>query len=276
MPLLFFPLYYQLLEAYHPSTYVPPTPISIVAEATPTPNPKVLGVKTVVTPSPLPPVGGDGKIITLALLGDSMIDTLKSNICQLSFQKYFPSIKFNLLDYGYGSTNIESALKRLTETTTYLGVENPSILSQNPDIILIESFAYNNFGNSQGGIDRQNQALNTLTNTIKKQLPNTKILLASTIAPNSITFGNGIKDIHFSALEKIEKSTTIKLYLQNLISFANKNNFALADAFHPSLFGSDGSSLLIDSNNNIHPSDLGTELFCDITAKSILDNELIN
>jgi hypothetical protein len=274
MPLLFFPLYYQLLEAYHPSVYTSPANISIV-ESVPTPEPKILGAKTTLS-SPLPPIGGDGKIVNLILLGDSMIDTLKNDICQQSFQKYFPSTKFNLIKYGYGSTNIESALKRLTENTTYLGIQNPPILSQNPDIILIESFAYNNFGNSQSGIDRQSQSLKALTDTIKEKSPDTKILLAATIAPNSVVFGNGIKDMYFSALEKIEKSSTIKLYLQNLISFAQKNSFALADAFHPSLFGQNGLEQLISSSDHLHPSDLGTELFCDTVAKSITDNQLIN
>ncbi|KKQ64888.1 MAG: hypothetical protein US85_C0002G0037 [Candidatus Shapirobacteria bacterium GW2011_GWF1_38_23] len=111
MPLFFFPLYYQLLQAYHPSSYTPSTPIISVNETTPTPKPNVLGLKTIV-PSYIPPIGGDGNIIDLVLLGDSMIDTLSKDICQQSFQKYFPFTKFNILKYGYGSTNIESALKQ--------------------------------------------------------------------------------------------------------------------------------------------------------------------
>lgn len=275
MPLLFFPLYYQLLEAYHPNSYTPPISNISIIETTPTPSSQVLGIKTT-NPLVMPPIGGNGQIIDLALLGDSMVDTLNQDLCQKSFQKYFPTTKFNLLDYGYGSTNIESAIKRLNESTTYLGKDNPSILSQNPDIILIESFAYNNFGNSESGINRQNQALTILTDTIKKRLPDTKIILASTIAPNSISFSNGVKNIYLSSFEKIEKTSTIKLYLQNLINFANKNNFTLADAFHPSLFGQDGLDLLIDSVDHIHPSELGSELFCDTVAKSILESHLIN
>lgn len=275
-PLLFFPLYYQLLEAYHPSSYPPSTPIiANVAEVIPSPkNAQVLGLST--TSPSLAPVGGDGQVLNLALIGDSMIETLSDTTCQASFQKYFPTTKFNLLKYGYGSTNIESAAERLTENTTYLDQNNPSILSQDPDIILIESFAYNNFGNSQSGIDRQSRALQNLIDTIKKKSSSIKIILASTIAPNSVTFGNGAKDVHYSALEKIDKSTTIKLYLQNLINFAGKNKLPLADAFHPSLFGRDGLNELINPADNIHPSELGSELFCDTVAKTIFDNQLTN
>lgn len=275
MPLLLFPLYYQLLQAYHPNSYTPPVSTTIdLVENIPTPPPQVLGDSTIV--SKLPPVGGEGKVIDLALLGDSMIDTLSENICQASFQKYYPATKFNFLKYGYGSTNIESASKRLTENTTYLNHQNPPLLSQNPDIIVIESFAYNNFGNSQIGINRHTQALQNLTKLIKERLPQAKIILASTIAPNSVTFANGIKDMHFSALEKIEKTSTIKLYLQNIINFASKNNLPLADAFHPSLFGQEGLEELINSSDHLHPSSLGSELFCDTLAKSIFDHQLTN
>jgi hypothetical protein len=267
----FFPLYYQLLQAYHPSNYLSPPPI--ISQEQIIPTPQVLASNSSFF---FPPIGGDGKIINLALIGDSMIDTLSENICQSSLQKYFPTIKFNLLKYGYGSTNLESAEERLTETTSYLNKNNPSVFSLNPDIILIESFAYNNFGNSQKGIDRQNLALQNVVDLIKDQSPNTKIILAATIAPNSINFANGIKNIHYSALEKIEKTTTIKLYLQNLINFATKNNLPLVDAFHPSLFGQNGLDLLIDSVDHLHPSNLGSELFCDILSKTILDKQLIN
>ncbi|MBU1118028.1 SGNH/GDSL hydrolase family protein [Patescibacteria group bacterium] len=275
MPLFIIPLYYQLLEAYHPQSYNYSSPKINVIETLPSPKPQVLGISNS-TSLTTPSIGGEGKIINLVLIGDSMIDTLSQNICQQSLQKYYPTVKFNLLKYGYGSTNIESASKRLNETTTYLGKENPSVFSQNPDIIVIESFAYNNFGNSQKGIDRQSQSLTKITDLIKTESPKTKIILASTIAPNSVSFANGAKDIYYSSLEKIEKTATIKLYLQNIINFASKNNLPLSDAFHPSLFGQNGLEELINSTDNIHPSNLGTELFCDILAKSILDNQLIN
>lgn len=271
MPLLFFPLYYQLLQAYHPATYLANPPL--ITSENLTPPPSVLGSNSTYS---LPPIGGEGKVVSLALVGDSMIDTLSEDICQTSLNKYLPSIKFNLLKYGYGSTNLESVPKRLNETTTYLNQNKPAILSQNPDIILIESFAYNNFGNSQKSIDRQNQALQDIVDLIQDQSPNTKIILAATIAPNSIHFASGIKNIHYSAMEKIEKTTTIKLYLQNLINFALKNKLPLVDAFHPSLFGQNGLDELIDSADHLHPSNLGTELFCDTLGKTILDNQLIN
>lgn len=270
---LLLPLYYQLLQTYNPSNYYYHSPQTISNIEISPPVPQILGQNTNLS---LPPIGGEGKVLTLGLVGDSMIDTLSNNICQNSLQKYFPTTKFNLLKYGYGSTTLESVIKRLTETTTYIDKENPALLSLSPDIIVIESFAYNNFGNSQKGIEKHQKLLEEITDLIKEKSPSSKIVLASTIAPNSISFASGIKDVHFSALEKIEKTGTIKLYLQNLINFAKKNNLPLADAFSPSLFGNNGASEYIDSVDKLHPSNLGTELFCDTLAKSLKDNGLTN
>ena len=271
------PIYYQLLEAYKSPVITYNAPPSI---AIPTPTPttgQVLGISTSPTPPPPKNIGGDGKIITIAVLGDSMIDTLQSDLPQLrsALAQYFPNRKFNLLNFGVGGQNIEDGLTRITNDYQYLGNEYQSVVAQNPDIVVVESFAYNNFGNSQAGIDRHWSNLSNITTLIKQKLPNTKIVLATTIAPNSVIFGNGIKDVHFSALEKIEKSSTIRLYLQNLVNFATSQKFPLADAYRPSLFNNEGLKEFINAGDGLHPSGPGGVFFCDTVADTIYRNHLI-
>ena len=79
MLLAIVPLYYQLLQAYKPvaSTPVSPTPTPVL----PTSAPAILGTQT--------------QVKKIALLGDSMIDTLNLNLCQKSFQKYYPQTQIN-------------------------------------------------------------------------------------------------------------------------------------------------------------------------------------
>ena len=272
--MIFIPLYYQLLEAYHPIPYLPSTPNLILSIPTPIPalpqTSQVLGIST-----PLPAVGGEGLFVSLALLGDSMTDTLPQNIILASLQKLFPSVKFNIHNYGYGSTNIESELLRLTQKSTYLSEDNPPLLDLKPDIIVIESFAYNNFGNSTSGLERHRLTLQKMVDSIKKESPKSQIILAATIAPNSLNFSNGIKNLKLSSLEKSEKSSTIKLYLQNIINFANDNNLPLVNAYHPSLKNDEGMPELISSSDHLHPSPLGAEFFSDLLVKTIKDNNLI-
>ncbi len=262
------PLYYQLLQAYQPVASNPP-PVTETITISPTSSP--------ILPTSAPAVlGTQTQVKKIALLGDSMIDTINLNLCQKSFQKYYPQSSMNFLKYGYGATNIETALDRLTQSTRYLDQQNPSIFSQNPDIIVIESFAYNHLGNSQTSLNRYLQELEKITSAIKTSLPQAKIIMAATIAPNSVTFGNGLSNMHFNALDKIEKTNTIKLYLENFISFSQKNQLPLADAYHPSLINDNGFQELIDPSSNIHLSDLGSEFFCDTLAKTAFDGHLIN
>ena len=261
------PIFYQLLEAYHPVVSYAPPSISIVV--TPTPS-NVLGtttIKNVTQPIIAKDIGGDGKVTTIGVIGDSMIQTLGPDLPALkkSLNQYFPNRVFNLINQGRGSQTIEYGLKE----------ELPAVIDQKPDIIIIESFAYNNYGNSEEGINRHWLTLGAMTTLIKEKLPNTKVIIAATIAPNSVTFGNGIKDLHFTALEKIEKASTTKLYLQNAINFATSEGYPLADAYHLSLSGNNGLSDYINSTDNLHPSNAGATLFSDVIADTISKHKLL-
>lgn len=247
------PLIYQLLEAYHPDS---------ISETSTTPT----SIPHVMKPT-----------ITIAVIGDSMIDTLGINLPQManSLKQYYPDRQFRLLNYGVGSSDIEYGIYRLTHDYDYSGTHFPSLISQNPDIVVVESFAYNNYGNSETNINRYKLDLITLTNTIKEKLPNTKIVLAATVAPNSVTYSNGVKDLHLSSLEKIDQTNTIKLYLQNMVDYADSEGFILADAYHPSLLNNEGQPDYINSTDHLHPSTLGGQFFSGIVAGTIFRNKLI-
>ncbi len=256
------PLFYQLLEAYRPGTVLDASTSKVSLPETSTPD---------ISPPPV------SKLVTIAVIGDSMIDTLGSDIPQLStsLKQYFPSHQFKILNYGVGSSDIEYGTYRLVHDYKYKDVSVPSLVSQHPDIVVVESFAYNNYGNSESGINRHWLAMGALTDVLKKELPDSKIILAATIAPNSVTFANGITDLHLSSIDKIEKVNTIKLYLQNTVNFAKSEGFFLADAYHSSLFNNEGFSDYINSTDHLHPSTLGGQFFSDTIADTIFRNKLI-
>ena len=224
----------------------------------------------------IPPIGGDGQVITIALLGDSMIDTLgELKFLKTALKNFYPNQVFNIINYGLGASNIEYGLYRLSNQYDYQEEIHPSLLSQKPDIIVIESFAYNNFGNSQVGIDKHWLTLGAITTKIKQDLPQAKIIISATIAPNSVVFSNGAPGINLSAIEKIQKTKTINLYLKNAINFATSQNFILSDAYTPSLKNQDGNSVFISRDDGIHPNSLGAQFFSDILAQTIQKYKLI-
>jgi len=287
------PLYYQLLEAYKPIstyTYTPtPTPTKTITSSIPQSTFNNFTNNSQSNSSSLAPslsllagqilgaATSNGQTITVGVLGDSMTSSLGPNISQLelSLRKYYPNYQFKLLNYGSGDNNIEDGFFRLQNNYEYLGRQVPSLLSQNPNIIVVESFAYNNFGNTQEGINRHWVNLNAIVSSINQKSPQTKVVIATTIAPNSAIYGNSNPNLNLNAMQKIEATTAIKLYSQNSINFAKTSNLPLADSFTPSMTNGDGLRDFISTEDNTHPSNLGIQLFCDTVAKTIFDYRLI-
>lgn len=214
--------------------------------------------------------------VTIAVVGDSMIDTLQRDLPQLKIllAQAFPNIDFTLINHGVGATDIEYGLNRLTNAYAYLGTEYPSVVSQNPDIVVIESHAYNPWSNSQGDLDRQWLTIAKMIDTLRSHLPNVQVVLAATIAPHSKTFADG--SINFDEKAKQDKVKTIRSYLQNIVNFANSQKLPLADAYHASFDeAGDGDKKFIDPADHIHPSGPGGYLFAQKIVDTIVENKLI-
>ncbi len=265
------PIFYQLIEAYKP--YQSPQ----YGQPTHTTVQQVVENQTISVPVVIKKIENT-PTVTIAILGDSMIDTLGSDIPKLvkSLSNYYPTKNIKILNYGYGSSTLESSYTRIAENYNYRDKYFPSLISQSPDIIIIESFAYNNFGNTQTGFDKKNGLLTQTINTIHEKLPKTKIMFAATISPNSVIFANNQSGSQFTSLEKIEKTNTIKKYLENHIKYASEKYIPIANTYSSTVSNNDGMKQFIDTNDGIHPSTYGNEFFCDTLAKALFDNHFLD
>lgn len=213
---------------------------------------------------------------TIAILGDSMVDTLGHDLSGLRqlLRASFPNYSFALLNYGQGSTDLDSGLYRLTNSTRYLDTDYPPLLSYKPDILVVESFAYNHWSGNLYDLDRQWLTIDRIIKTVKEKLPETKIILAASIAPNSKTFGDG--KLNWPQDLKYNSAQITKAYLQNLTNFATSQGFPLADAYHTSL-GPDGNgqAIFINQGDHLHPSNEGARLFYEKIMEAIKQNNII-
>jgi lysophospholipase L1-like esterase len=240
--------------------------------AMPQPTPEVIVVNTTVTPTPIPtqktqptpPATAGKKSYTIAFLGDSMIDTMGPGLpaVQSTLHNMYPATNFTLLNYGVGATNIDYGIQRITNSYNYLGNQIPSLASRSPDIVVLESFAYNLFSDADGGINRHWIALSTAVNSLRQNIPGVKIIIAATIAPNSKVFGDGAAGVSMDPVGKSEHTTLVKEYLDSTVKFAQGEHLPIADAYHASLDGSgDGILTYINGGDHIHYSDAGRALF---------------
>lgn len=262
------------------ATPPPPKPVVSFGELpvptpTPTPSPVVLGAST---PAPAPTRVARKTHMTIAVLGDSMVDTLGPGVPDLDREltAIYPKTSFTVLNYGVGAENIDSGLTRITSNYTYLGEAKPSIVSQSPDLVVVESFGYNPYPFDEGALTRHWLAMAAIVDAIRANLPNASIVLAATIAPNWDTFGDGAPGLSFDPVGKRQKVENIKMYLENAAKFAASQRLPFADAFHPTLT-SDGNGKLsyINAGDHIHPSGEGRALFGRVVAATIAANRLL-
>lgn len=215
---------------------------------------------------------------TIVFLGDSMIDTLGTDLRLVDdeLRRVYPATRFTLLNYGVGGENIISGLERITRDTEYLGHLRPAIVSLKPDVIVIESFGYNPFPFETGALDQHWLSLAAIITTIRTTLPETKVVIAVTIAPNAQIFGDGAPGLSFSADEKKQRTAVIKQYLENAVRFAGSEHLPLADAYHPSMAqNGEGNPVYINPGDHIHYSDLGRQFFARTVAETIISNKLL-
>ncbi len=251
----------------------------IVTSQTPAP-PAATGT---LTPTPSPTQTPEAKqtkkqSYTIAVLGDSMVDTLGPGIPHLAnaLKAAFPTTHFTIHNYGVGASTIEQGLARITGNYTYQNQEMRALANLQPDIVVIESFGYNPFPQAEGGLDRHWLGLAAMVDKLKAVNPQGAIVMAATIAPNSATFGDGAPGLTFSPLDKQQRTDVIKRHLDSTVQFAKSQHLPLADAYHPSLdaFG-EGKQPYINQGDHIHPSDAGKALFAQKVVEAIIRNKLL-
>jgi hypothetical protein len=229
------------------------------------------------TPSALP-ITTKKTSYKIAILGDSMVDTLGDSFPELTskLKAQYPNVSFTILNHGVASKNINDGLTRLIKPYDDYGVQKQSVVSQKPDIIIVESFGYNPYGFEEGALDTHWLAMAYIIDTIKQELPDTKILMFATIAPNAQIFGDGVPTMTLDALQKLTKTNTIKSYLDNAVKFAKSQNLPIADAYHKSMDNTgNGKSIYINATDHIHYSQNGKEFVSSIIADSITNDRLL-
>lgn len=214
---------------------------------------------------------------SIILVGDSMTQYLTDGSeLKKSLRKYYKFRNFETVNYGYGSTNLLSLQDRLNKKTSNFGIENPSILEQKFDLLILESFGHNPLSDFplEEGLKKQNQALDQAIKEIQSSHPSSIILFLATISPNKNRYGEGAVNLLPEARQKwvIERIA----YIQNHIKYAKDHNLPLVNVYEKSkTLDGDGNIDYIDTKDFIHPSPTGIRLISEEVAKYIYEQRLL-
>lgn len=232
-----------------PTIYITPTPT-----LTPTPTPATSIVLKKAS-------------YTVAIFGDSMVDTMgeKLEYLQKILANKYPQTKFNLYNYGIGGQNVEQGLARFESSYVNRERQYPPIPVLTPDVLIIGSFAYNPFSTHD-----RNKHYTLLKDLVTKaRSVSSHVYLLAEIAPLKTGFGEGKNGVNMPENVALEQVSHIIEQLDDVINLSISENIPLINVYYNSrIDGSYGNPYLVNPDDGIHPSVAG-HLF---TAELIVGN----
>jgi GDSL-like Lipase/Acylhydrolase family len=251
-----------------------PTITSKAIDSTPT-----QGVFTTYTP----PKITNKQVYKIAMIGDSMTVALGphgggfSEYINALYKKKETDPQRIIIDNYAKSSNILAVNDQLSKKKTISEYTFGPLLSEDYDLILVESYGYNPL--SQYGVDegikKQNESLDKLMQKIITSRPHAAIVFVATISPNLQNFAK-MTQSDKPETQRMEQAQERIAYLKNHIEYAKKHNIPLVNIYEKSLTPiGDGNMEYIDPSDDIHPSAegvifIGKELGDFIHSQQIL------
>ena len=225
------------------------------------------------SPSPSPSQGVSLKlsksVYTIAIFGDSMVDTMGENLeyLQKSLKAKYPQTSFNLYNYGIGGQNVAQGQERFGRAFSYQGRTYSPITQIKADVIIVGSFAYNPFASH----DKQRH-LEVLANLVgEAKATGAQVYLLAEIAPLEVGFGVGPSGINWPAELADMQAQHVVEQLANVFFLSKSLNVPLINAYGLSKDTDSkfGMKVYVNGSDGIHPSVQGHVLMSNLIATSL-------
>ena len=204
---------------------------------------------------------------TIALYGDSMIDTMgeKLEVLQKELYRSYPKTTFNLYNYGIGAQNIEAGVARFENSFSNKERAYPPITTIKADIIILGTFAYNPFVPQD--LEKYKRELRRLIYKAKNE--SLQVYLLAEIAPKKTGFGQGEYGVNWPQDQAYQQTILIIDQIKAAISIAATEGIPVINAYQESLLDdSFGNPIYVRGEDGIHPSFDGNMLM----AKTIISS----
>ncbi|TVY07985.1 SGNH/GDSL hydrolase family protein [Paenibacillus cremeus] len=218
----------------------------------------------------------------IACLGDSMTAFWGAEMPELrdALDRDFPNQPFELFNYGVSGTRAEYGIYRVThDFPNPFGVGVQKCLSSvSPDLVVVESFAYNHRLDGKHRIDNYCNVLSRLFDVLRATTP-AKLVFLITIPPDKDSFLDHVPTYRDVAIElRREWAEYSEMYLKAAVQFAYDEQLPCINVFER-VREKVGSGVpirwFIDQNDHIHPSRYAYELIAEEIAGAIRRLDLI-
>lgn len=240
-----------------------------IPTSTPSPTPLPTGVPADIETSSPTPVKTKKESYTIAVYGDSMVDTMGENMEYLTIvlKNKYPKTEFKLYNYGIGSENVADGINRFSDIFNYQTRHYPSLPSLKPDIIILGSFAYNPYF----PYDRKKYSTD-LTQLLKKVKKITSdVYLLAEIAPLKKNFGVGKNGVNWPSDKAYEHATQIIDNLETAKEVAKILDTPIIDVFSQTQINAEkeGDKKYVNPDDGIHPSVEGHQFTAEKISEAL-------
>ncbi|MBI2028597.1 MAG: SGNH/GDSL hydrolase family protein [Candidatus Levybacteria bacterium] len=226
------------------------------------------------TPSPFPTLTPTPSVVlkkstySIAIFGDSMVDTMGEELehLEISLSAKYPKTRFSFYNYGIGGQNIEQGLSRFESSFVNRERNFPPLPVLSPDVLILGSFAYNPFSTH----DRNKHYTLLHQLVAKAKIVSSHVYLLAEIAPLKTGFGEGKNGVNMAPDAAYQHALNIIEQLDNVINLSTSENIPLINAYHESRTdGAFGDPYLVNKDDGIHPSEEGHRFMADFIVNSI-------
>ncbi|MFC5452807.1 SGNH/GDSL hydrolase family protein [Paenibacillus aestuarii] len=212
----------------------------------------------------------------IACLGDSMTAFWGTEMPELrdALAKHFPEQPFELFNYGVSGTRAEYGIYRIThDFPNPFGAGSQKCLSAvSPDLVVVESFAYNHRLDGKHRIDNYNDVLRRMFDVLRATTP-AKLLFLITIPPDRENFLDHVPTYREVAKDmRQEWAAYSEMYLEAAVQFAEMEHLPCINIYErvkEKVKSGVPISWFIDQNDHIHPSRYAYELIGEEIAEAI-------
>ncbi len=221
-------------------------------------------------------------MIRIVATGDSMTQTAGEGCPALAAElaKEYPDKEFEIINQGVGGTRVGYGLWRLTNEYEYEKKKFPPLVSLAPDIVILESFAYNNATDgllNDEGITHFRDMHYKMVETIKTRTE-AEIIFVVTIAPDVNHFIENVPCFYNTPKSILKAMAEARMhYLEEAINIAGELKLPLVNVYKATLDANkQGVPLMsfINPDDCIHPNQKGHELTARLIVETMRQNDL--
>ena len=217
----------------------------------------------------------------IALIGDGMTEKWGPDCPQLSAElaMMFSRTSIEIQNYGLMGTRAGHGLWRISHDYKDSAGNYRSCVSYNdPDIVIVESFAYTNCGDDAESLSEYRDVLRGLWDEIERTT-SAKILFCVTIPPDRERFLETSNNYYFTPKTTRQRlCDRASLYLDEALRIAQDEGWPLADVYNTvkkRVAGGDKIRRFINQSDCMHPSTYGFAAIARVLARSIDEHRMI-